>query len=179
MSILHEKWAQIEKELLAIVFACQRFHYFLYGREFMVESDHKPLETLVKRNIDDVTMRLQRMFMSLLKYSKMTVFYKPGKEMLVADCISRAQLSECDEETDLSGIIHSVTQSACLSKQNYDFYRSTIERDETFLRICRCVENGWPNYHLLDDQSREFHKFKNELYFENGLLFRDHRLVIP
>ena len=137
------------------------------------------METLVKCDIDDVTMRLQRMFMSLLKYSKMTVVYKPGKEMLVADCLSRAQVSECDEDMDLSGIIHLVTQAACLSNQNYELYRSTIERDETFLRICRYVENGWPNYQLLDDQSREFHKFKNELHFENGLLFRDHRLVIP
>lgn len=37
-----QKYAQIKKELLAIVFACQRSHYFLCGREFMVESDHKP-----------------------------------------------------------------------------------------------------------------------------------------
>ena len=94
--------------------------------------------------------------------------------MLVADCLSRAQVSECDEDTDLSGITYSVTQSACLSNQNYDLYRSTIERDETFLRICRYVENSWPIC-----PTGEFHKLKNELHFENGLLFRDHRLVIP
>lgn len=99
--------------------------------------------------------------------------------MLVADCLSRAQLTECEEDTHLTGIIHSVTKSACLSKRNYDLYRSTIERDETFTRICQYVENGWPNYHRLDDLSREFYKFKNELHFENGLLFRDHRLVVP
>lgn len=102
LSKTEQKWAQIEKELLAIVFACRRFHYFLYGREFVVESDHKPLETLVKRDIDDVTARLQRMFMSLLKYPGITVVYKPGKEMLVADCLSRAQLPECSELSDMS-----------------------------------------------------------------------------
>lgn len=42
LSKCEQKWAQIEKELLAIVFSCQRFHFFLYGREFTVESDHKP-----------------------------------------------------------------------------------------------------------------------------------------
>lgn len=62
----------------------------------------------------------------------MTVVYKPEKEMLVADCLSRAQLLECDEDTDLTGIMHSVTQSACLSKENYELYRSIIERDEIF-----------------------------------------------
>lgn len=97
-----QKRAQIEKELLEFVFACQRFYYFLYGREFTVETDHKPLETLIKRDIDDVTMQLQRMFMSLLIYPQMTVGFKPGKKMLVADCLSRAQLMECKDFTDLT-----------------------------------------------------------------------------
>lgn len=39
LSKSEQKWAQIEKELLAIVFACKRFHYFLYGRGFVVQSE--------------------------------------------------------------------------------------------------------------------------------------------
>lgn len=50
-----------------------------------LSSDHEPLESLAQRAIDDVTMRLQRMFMFLLKYPHMSVVYKPGKDMLVAD----------------------------------------------------------------------------------------------
>ena len=85
LSHSEQKWAQIEKELLAVVFACERFHYFLYGREFTVQSDHKPLETLVKRDIDDVSSRLQRMFLKLLKYPGLVIVYTAGKVMLVAD----------------------------------------------------------------------------------------------
>lgn len=175
MSKSEQKWAQIEKELLAIVFACQRFHYYLYGREFTVESDHKPLETLVKRDIDDVTARLQRMFMFLLKYPQLTVIYKPGKEMLVADCLSRAQLTESTEFSDLSGVIHMVTKSACLSGETYQNYRPAAEQDEQFKRICHYVRNGWPGYHQLDNHGQTYHRFKDELHHENGLLFRDHR----
>lgn len=87
----------MEKELLAIVFACERFDHYVYGREFTVQSDHKPLKSLVLRDIDDVTVRLQRMFMRPLRYPKMEVVYKPGGEMLVADCLSRAQLKDCKE----------------------------------------------------------------------------------
>lgn len=102
-----QKWDQIEKELLAIVFACERFHYFFFGREFIVHSDHKPLESLMKRDIDDVTPRLRRMFMYLLKYPCMSIVYKPGKQMLVADCLSRAPLAEsADMSEELSGMIH-------------------------------------------------------------------------
>lgn len=166
-----QKWAQIEKELLVIVFACQRFHYLLYGREFSVESDHKPLQTLFKRDIDDVTMRLQRMFMFLLKYPRVSVVYTPGKEVLIADCLSRAQLSEEDELEGLSGVIHSVTRSVCLSEENFNYYRSILGEDEGYGRICGYVENGWPNLHQLSDLGQHFYKSKSELHVENELLF--------
>lgn len=174
-----QKWAQIEKELLAIVFACEKFHFMLYGREFTVESDHKPLEALVKRDINDVTMRLQSMFMFLLKYPRMNIVYKPGKQMLVADCLSRAQLSEISEIEELSNVIHSVTKSVCLSEENYNFYRNMLKNDVEYSRICNYVENGWPGYHHLNKLGQHFHKFKSELHFENELLFLNHRLVIP
>ena len=80
LSKSEQKWVQIEKELLAIVFAYERFHYFVCGREFSVQSDHKPLETLIKRNIDDITTRLQNMFLMLLKYPGMSIFTNQGKK---------------------------------------------------------------------------------------------------
>lgn len=179
LSRSEQKWAQIEKELLAIVFACQRFHFFLYGRSFTVESDHKPLETLIKRDIDDVTTRLQRMFMFLLKYPNMTVMYKPGRDMLIADCLSRAQLTEIEEIDELSSVIHSITKSVCISEDNYNLYRKIMKSDEKYKRICHFVENKWPGFHQLDEFSQHFHKLKSELHVENDLLFYNHRLVIP
>lgn len=37
------RYAQIEKELLAITYACERFHQYVYGRTVNVETDHMPL----------------------------------------------------------------------------------------------------------------------------------------
>ncbi|XP_055623431.1 uncharacterized protein K02A2.6-like [Toxorhynchites rutilus septentrionalis] len=87
-----QKWAQIEKELLAVVFACQRFHHFLYGREFTVQSDHKPLETLVKRDIDDVTPRLQRIEKTLSKAR--TQFFWPGMTNDLKELVSSCTICE-------------------------------------------------------------------------------------
>ena len=42
-------YAQIEKQLLAILFGCEKFHEYLYGRKVIVESDHKPLEAITKK----------------------------------------------------------------------------------------------------------------------------------
>ena len=46
LSANERSYAQIEKELLAIVFAMSRFRQYLYGRRVVVDSDHKQLQSL-------------------------------------------------------------------------------------------------------------------------------------
>lgn len=129
----------------------------------------------MKRDVDDVTPRLQRMFLRLLKYPSMTITYKPGREMLVADCLSRAPLSDTNEfDNEMSTVIHSITKRACLSKGNYEHYIETLGKDERYNRIAKYVQTFWPAYHQLDDLSQRFFKYKDQLHLENGLLFKDH-----
>ena len=92
-------YAQIEKELLAIVYGCEKFHQYLYGRDIKVESDHKPLESIFKKPLHQAPMRLQRMLLRLQRYT-LKVTYKPGKELYIADTLSRAFLKE---QKDLLG----------------------------------------------------------------------------
>ena len=46
LSDTEKRYANIERELLSVVFTCERFQTYLLGREFTVESDHKPLEMI-------------------------------------------------------------------------------------------------------------------------------------
>lgn len=65
-----QRWyAQIEKELLAIVYGCEKFHQYVYGRDIQVESDHKPLESIFKKPLHQTLLRLQRMFLRLQGYN--------------------------------------------------------------------------------------------------------------
>ena len=82
------RYANIERELLAIVFACQQFNTYVLGRPFTVESDHKPLEMIHQKSLASVPPRLQRMLLQLQQYN-VTIKYRPGKEMLLADALSR------------------------------------------------------------------------------------------
>ena len=87
-------YAQIEKELLAIVFACDRFHTYVYGRELVnVKTDHKPLEPIFTKPLAIAPKRLQRMLLKLQQYS-LSVRYKKGKYLHLADTLSRAYLPE-------------------------------------------------------------------------------------
>ena len=62
------RYANIEQELLAIVFACQRFSMYLLGRSFIAESDHKPLEMIAMKNLVNAPPCLQRILQELQRY---------------------------------------------------------------------------------------------------------------
>ena len=64
------RYVQIEKELLAIVFGCDRFEAYIYGRDRVsIESDHKPLEMIVLKPLSSAHKRLQRMLLQFQKYT--------------------------------------------------------------------------------------------------------------
>lgn len=73
-----QHYAQIEKELLAIVYACERYNQFVYGKEIMVQSDHKPLEAIMTKPLSQAPPRIQQLLIRLQKYQP-TVRYIPGK----------------------------------------------------------------------------------------------------
>ena len=54
LSKIEQQYAQIEKECLAIVFACERFNQYLHGRDHVtVDTDHKPLVPIFTKPICD------------------------------------------------------------------------------------------------------------------------------
>ena len=95
MTEAETRYAQIEKELLAVLFALERFNQYTYGKKVLVENDHKPLEIILKKPLHDAPPRLQRMLLRLQQYD--FIFkHKPGKELVVADTLSRAPLPDQD-----------------------------------------------------------------------------------
>ena len=62
------RYAQIENELLAVVFALDKFEQFAYGRPVTVESDHKPLEAISKKPLRCEPKRPQGMFLKIQKF---------------------------------------------------------------------------------------------------------------
>ena len=61
-----ENYAQIERELLAIVFACEKFDAYIYGRDSVrLQTDHKALESIFRKEPCVAPKRLQRMLLRL------------------------------------------------------------------------------------------------------------------
>ena len=94
MSPAEKRYSQIDKEALAIIYGVKKFHNFLFGRPFVIFSDHKPLQYILgaKKGIPKmVSLRIQRWAMLLEAY-EFDAQYKPGKEMVVVDTLSRLPL---------------------------------------------------------------------------------------
>jgi len=101
LSKTEQRYATIEKECLAIVFGCERFNQYLARREkILVQTDHKPLESIFKKSLLAAPCRLQRMLLRLQRYN-LSVSCKPGYEMLLADHLSRAAQQEITKPEDL------------------------------------------------------------------------------
>jgi hypothetical protein len=90
-------YAQIEKEMYAIIFGCKKFHHYIYGRRIRVETDHKPLIPISKKPLHAAPPRIQRLLVQLQKYD-VDLVYVPGKLIPVADTLSCNCLSDtCPE----------------------------------------------------------------------------------
>ena len=58
LSAAEQNYAQIEKELLAVLFALEKFDQYVYGRHVDVDSDHKPLQIITAKPILTAPKRL-------------------------------------------------------------------------------------------------------------------------
>ena len=71
------RWAAIEIETMAILFGLERFHAYTLGNPVTVETDHKPLLAIFQKPINDVSLRIQKMRLKLLRY-KFELTHIPG-----------------------------------------------------------------------------------------------------
>ena len=83
MTSAEQNYAQIEKEMLAICFATSKFHQYMYGKPSVsVQTDHKPLESILKKPLCNAPPRLQRLMLRLQPYD-LVVHYVPGKYIIL------------------------------------------------------------------------------------------------
>lgn len=174
------RYSQIEKELLAIVFAMEKFHEYVYGLPVTVQSDHRPLESILQKDLNKVSPRLQRLRLRLLKYN-VKVVYTPGGQMLVADALSRAYLT--DEKPNLAYqtvIVHAV-KSVAITPQKVEQLAASTKSDAVLQKVLQWVEtDDWPaNVAKLSKQESQYVSLRPSLSICDGLLFYENRLIVP
>ena len=177
-----QNYAQIEKETLAATYACERFHQFVYGREFTIESDHKPLEAIVNKPLYKAPPRIQRFLLRLQKYS-FKLIHVPGKQMLVADALSRANLpgqTSDDMEKEVEVQVHSLIKSLAISKTKLAEVQKATSEDRELQKLVQTILIGWPTHRKnLDTQLTPYWEDKEEYHIAEGIVLKANRIVVP
>ena len=199
LSSVEQRYAQIEKEMLSIVFGCERFRQYICGREVIhVHTDHKPLEMIFQKPLMMTPKRLQSMRLRLQDYS-LKVKYIPGRDMHIADFLSRAPLplqpSEATQSTECvftatkllceSEIYHDLeqvnaTEFLCATDSAKNRMKSHVLDDPTLLALKHTVLKGWPEQKAdLPSSVCEYWNVRDEISVHEGLLFRGSRVIVP
>ena len=177
------KYAQIEKELLATTWVCEKFaRYLVRLSHFVVYIDHKPLVPPMNQNdIDQTPVRCQRLLLRLMRFN-LTAQYIRGKDMVVADALSRMPLAERSSMTDrdVESYVHAVRYNQPFSDKKLESIRKATENDSEIQIVMRYTLEGWPRHcdNVLPE-ARTYHHVRDELSVADGLLLRDARKVIP
>ena len=172
------RYAPIEKEMQAVVFAFEKFNQYVYGRPVTVISDHKPLEAIAKKPPRSAPKRLQGMLLKTQKYD-INIVYKPGSQMFLADTLGRAYIAGSKNHVEEFEHVNA-TNFVPMQDRKKATVRESTTRDEVLQELKWYILNGWP-----DDGAKvpatltPYHSIRDKLAVHDGLIYRGERLVIP
>ena len=185
LTTTEQRYAQIEKEALAVTWACERLRDFLTGLQFHIHTDHKPLVPLfTTKGLDELPVRIQRFRLRLMRFSY-TVSHIPGKDLTVADTLSRAptELSNISDEgfqEEVEAFVNLVLQQSeiVLESQLKDIMEKQLQ-DETCQVLTKYCQSNWPDHHHTASCAKRYYPVASEISVCNNLLLRSDRIVIP
>jgi hypothetical protein len=190
-----QNYPTTQQELLAIIFALQKFRPYVYGQEFEVLTDHQPLVNI--RNVPELSGRLGRWLLYMEQYTahgNMKIIYKAGKANTDADAMSRLQFHEAvvrgmtragrqeiiaarkqemEEEEDMLDIAANPMPDVFADVKVVEV-SDLQSRDPVWTHMYEYVKNGKfpPNFE--SDQKIELRMESLQYFIENGVLFHIH-----
>ena len=183
-----KNYAQGEKEGLALVFACTKFHRMIFGRRFTLQTDHKPLLGIfgTKKGIPVHTAnRLQRWALTLLLYD-FKIEFKATDSFGYADVLSRliGEHAKPDEDYVIASLrleadVRSIqAESVAALPVTHQLILQETKRDNTLQAVLKQLRDGWsiktPSGEIL-----QFYKRRESLYEVDGCVMFLDRIAIP
>ena len=184
MTPTEQRYAQIEKEALAFTWACEWFSSYLTGLQFHIHTDHKPLVPLFStKHLEELPIRVQRFRLRMMRFT-FTISHVPGKDLIIADSLSRAPVDEPVEadmmlEEETRAFIDVVMRSLPETDQLLEKIKQHQGSDQTCLELLEYCRSSWPEKGSLIGPIKKYHSVASEISIVNDLLMRGNRIIIP
>ncbi|GFS21879.1 retrovirus-related Pol polyprotein from transposon 297 [Elysia marginata] len=170
LSLSQRRWAQIEKELLAVVLGLERFDQYTYGRHVVVQNDHKPLENIMKKPVSQTPRRQKNLLMRLHRYD-CKFRYLQGPSLLITDTVSRAVGTDNPHQIpDLQ-----INSFGTIPDPILTTIRNATNDDQTLQILQQYIIDGWPPH----KPSIPYWNVLNDLSIEDNIIYKVEQALIP
>ncbi|KAK2149695.1 hypothetical protein LSH36_441g00020 [Paralvinella palmiformis] len=186
-----QRYSQFEQEALVVFWAIMLFHLYVHGSEFMVITDHRPLEPLFNRTLSKSPTRIERCILRVQAYH-FIVEYRSRKQN-PADYLSRHPLHPAvktsREESFTEDYVNFVLDGAIPKALTVEEILADTEADVVIQLCCKSIETGRWHEHLTYAKSVGMNTFEslialfkvrdNLTVTRDGMLLKNTRIVIP
>ena len=118
---------------------------------------------------------MQRMRLTLQRYD-LKVNYRPGRELLLADALSRSYIEETNTKEEKINTLHVLSQpmsSLAISKERLARFVKETEKDENLKKLKEITETGWPEKKKIPKKLEIYYSVRNDITEQGGLLYKD------
>ena len=173
LTAAESNYSNIEREALAVIWACQRLEHFLVGKKFSIQTDHKPLVYIFDPTQSlktDISQRLMRFSLKMMRFDY-EIKHLPGKQNNVADLLSRTNFDTSVDSVKLP-VVH--FSEPCNS---IDTLKTEYAGDEFLQSLKRRIVSG--NWTALSPRERLYKRYCNALTVEDEIIRLGSRIIPP
>jgi len=178
LSKSQQGWSPIELEMLAVLYSTEKYREYIIGKETLIQTDHKPLENLFRKQLCEVPLRLHNMMLRVKGYD-IRIEYLPGKLQFIADFLSRIEPKDDDKcKLGEEFIKISMVDRISVSPTKYDDFQKRTAHELSELHAM--IQAGWPEGKAEVPHSiRSYWDARSELATLDGVIYRGMRIVVP
>jgi len=145
LSEAESNYAPIELEILAVKFACDRFHYYVYGRKTTITTDHRPLISVFQKPIEKLPLGRVRSLRCKLLHYDLHLKYLPGRYMYVPDCLSRIHdKNDNDQHEEIPLMVHDIQVKIPMHQGTFHKIQVETQKDDELKHLLKLSKDGWP-----------------------------------
>lgn len=174
LSPTEQRYSQIERECLAILFGCSKFRLYLLGSKFIVKTDHKPLLPIFSNSRLQPSARIERMMMKLQCFD-LTLEYQEGKTN-PADFMSRHPVQGPTSCTETERYLNFVITTRIPEAMTLERIETASLADQTTCKVIEALQKSrWSS----DSDLAPYHKIRNQLSTNGKVLLKGTKIVLP